>query len=407
MLSFFLSLILFQTQEEPTPPDPIEAERLESEQRDTLNQAQQATEEAEALAQEIADLQQRLVAAGQRARTSETAALQAEQEILQLGEQEAIILARLTDDRESLIDILAALQRIETQAPPAILAAPHDAAEAARAASLMSEIAPALTERAEALSLELENLRQIRTQTLAQQETLSIVEASLVDQRSEIESLITQRLTLEALRRAEADSLALEASRIGARARSLRSLIGELQRMSSVQPNLNPRRQALPDSMPVPRMRPPRNLVSAQAPTTPLQSLRFADARGQLRQPATGRIIRDFGQLDAEGVESEGIFIRTRARAQVISPFDARVEFAGPFNTYGGLLILNVGDNYYVIIAGMAATFASTGQNVLAGEPVGAMPDTQEPAPELYLELRRGNIAVDPKPWLRTGTEAG
>jgi len=407
MLSLFLSLIVFQIQEETTPPDPLEAEQLENEQREALDQAQQATEQAEALAQEIAGLQQRLIAAGQRARSSETEALQAEQEIVQLGEQETEILMRLTEDRESLIDILAALQRIETQAPPAILAAPHDAAEAARAAALMAEVAPALVDRAEALSLQLENLRQIRTQTLAQQETLSIAEASLVQQRSEIESLISQRLTLEALRRAEADSLTLEASRIGARARTLRSLISELQRMSSVQPNLNPRRRQDPGSTPLPRMRPPRNLVSAQAPTTPLESLRFADARGQLRQPATGRIMRDFGQLDEEGVASEGIFIRTRARAQVVSPFDARVEFAGPFNTYGGLLILNVGDNYYVIIAGMAATFASTGQSVLAGEPVGAMPDTQEPAPELYLELRRGNMAVDPKPWLRIDSEAG
>lgn len=84
-----------------------------------------------------------------------------------------------------------------------------------------------------------------------------------------------------------------------------------------------------------------------------------------------------------------------------MSPFDAQVEYAGPFNTYGGLLILNVGDDYYIVLAGMAVTYASAGQSVLAGEPVGAMPQNGQTAPELYLELRRNGNAVDPGPWLR------
>lgn len=112
--------------------------------------------------------------------------------------------------------------------------------------------------------------------------------------------------------------------------------------------------------------------------------------------------MRGFDEVSEDGTASEGIFIRTRPRAQVVSPFDARVEFAGPFNTYGGLLILNVGDDYYIVLAGMAVTYASVGQSVLAGEPVGAMPDQSQPAPDLYLELRRDGVAIDPAPWIRT-----
>jgi septal ring factor EnvC (AmiA/AmiB activator) len=402
MLSIFLSLLLLQTQ----PPDAADAERLELEEQEAIQRAQQAREEAERIAVDIARLQRELVDAGERAGASERAALSAEVQIETLADDEAQILQRLAEDRESMIDILAALQRIETQAPPAILAAPDDAAAAGRAAALMADVAPALRERATALSLELDRLRDVRSATMVQRETLARTETELEGQHQVIADLISERRTLEAQLRDEAVEFTTAASEAGNRARSLRSLLGELQRMSEVMPNLNPRRLVVPTETPEPRMRPSRDLVAARPVSAPLETLRFADARGQLRPPAAGEIAREFGHVDDDGVASEGIFIRTRARAQVVSPFDARIEFAGPFNSYGGLLILNVGDNYYIVLAGMAVTYASAGQSVLAGEPVGAMADTSQPAPELYLELRRGNNAVNPQPWLRAAADA-
>ncbi|MDG1418448.1 MAG: peptidoglycan DD-metalloendopeptidase family protein [Maricaulis sp.] len=411
MLSLLLALTLGLTQppdvSESEDPDPAEAARLEAEQEQARLDAAASIAAAAELADEITRLQRQLVDAARRASDSEAAALQAETAISGLTEQEAQILARLYADRESLIDVLAALQRIETQTPPAILAAPDDAAEAARAASLMATLAPHLRERARLLADELDELRSVRAATLTQRETLTVAETALLQQRDEIEALILRRRALESQRRDEADAFASRASRLGDRAQSIRSLISELSRMAEVMPTLNPRRRSALEGAPEPRMRPTRTLVAARAPTAPLQSLRFVDAHGQLSLPATGQFVRNFGDADTDGALSEGIFIRTRARAQVISPFDARVEFAGPFNTYGGLLILNVGDNYYMILSGLSATFATAGQSVLAGEPVGTMPDSSEPAPELYLEIRRGNTAVDPRPWLRVSDQAG
>lgn len=400
-----LALTLLLAVQDPAaqPPDPEEAARLEQVEREATEQARQAQEEAASLAREISLLQRQMVDLGRLVSDSEDAALGAERELARLSEEEAEILDRLAADRETLIDVLAAIQRIETQAPPAVLAAPEDAADAARAAALMAEIAPALRERADLLVAALDELRAVREQILTQRETLSLAESELAGQRLELEVLIAERRALEARRRNEAAEFATAASTAGERARSIRSLLGELQRMAEVVPRINPRRATDPESIPSPRMRPARDLVAARPLDTPLETLRFADAHGRLRPPAAGDIVRRFGQSDSDGNPSEGIFIRTRPRAQVISPFDARVEFAGPFNTYGGLLILNVGDDYYVVLSGMAATFASAGQSVLAGEPVGAMADESDPAPELYLELRRGSSAVDPGPWLSPG----
>jgi murein hydrolase activator len=406
MLSVFAALLLLQTQP-ATPPDADEAARLEQEERDNAARAEAVGQQAEALADEIALMQRQLVDLGQRVGASENAALIAEAELDRLAGEEAELLGRLTADRETLINILAAIQRIESQTPPAVLAAPGDAAEAARAASLMSEVAPALRERADQIANQLTQLREVRASIESEQTSLGTAERALSAQRLELEVLIAERRALEARRRNEAVTLLEASSSAGQRARSIRSLIGELSRMAEVMPTLNPRRTPPDTAIPAPRVRPPRDLVAARVPTAPLETLRFADARGRLRPPATGAVVRGYGDLAEDGTASEGIFIRTRPRAQVVSPFDGRVEFAGPFNTYGGLLILNVGDGYYVVLAGMSVTYASVGQSVLAGEPVGAMSETEQPAPDLYLELRRNDDAIDPGPWFRTISQPG
>ncbi len=403
---YLLVLSLFLTQAQPAA-SAAAAEQLEQEERQAAARAEAAREQADEVASEIALMQRQLVELGQRVGDSEQAALSATGELARLGGEEAEILARLAAERESLTDILAAIQRIETQTPPAILAAPDDAAQAARAASLMAQVAPALRQRAEDLSQELARLRSIRADIESQSTLLASAEDALSAQRLELQVLIAERRALEARRRDEAVAFLEASSSAGERARSIRSLLSELTHMAEVMPNLSPRRIEVPDTIPAPHMRPARDLVAARAPDEPLQTLRFADARGRLRPPAAGEVVRRFAEVAGDGTASEGIFIRTRAEAQVVSPFDARVEFAGPFSTYGGLLILNVGEGYYMVLSGMAVTYASAGQSVLAGEPVGAMPDTGQTAPELYLELRRDGHAMDPGPWLRSGAQSG
>ncbi|WP_417492000.1 murein hydrolase activator EnvC family protein [Maricaulis sp.] len=406
---YLLALTLVLTQAQPAdtvPADAATAEQLEQEARETAARAEAAREQAEAVAAEIALMQRQLVELGQRVGNSEQAALAASGELARLGREEANILARLAADRETLTDILAAIQRIETQTPPAILAAPDDAAQAARAATLMAQVAPELQARAEALSLELAQLRAVRSDIESQSTVLASAENALSAQRLELQALIAERRALEARRRDEAVAFLEASSSAGERARSIRSLLSELTQMAAVMPSLNPRRIEVPDSIPAPHMRPMRDLIAARAPDAPLETLRFADARGRLRPPATGEVVRRYAELGEDGTASEGIFIRTRSQAQVVSPFDARVEFAGPFSTYGGLLILNVGEGYYMVLSGMAVTYASAGQSVLAGEPVGAMPDSGQTAPELYLELRRDGHAMDPGPWLRSGAQS-
>ncbi len=105
------------------------------------------------------------------------------------------------------------------------------------------------------------------------------------------------------------------------------------------------------------------------------------------------------------GIHAKGVTIATRSRAQVISPADGVVLFAGPFRGYGQLLIIEYGDGYHMLLAGMDRIDAAVGQSLLAGEPVGTMTDTN--APELYVELRHEGQPINPLPWLTAGKSKG
>jgi septal ring factor EnvC (AmiA/AmiB activator) len=138
-------------------------------------------------------------------------------------------------------------------------------------------------------------------------------------------------------------------------------------------------------------------------------SVSFADAKGLLPLPASGKIVRDFGADDGLGGQTAGISMATRPGGQISSPADGWVVYGGPFRSYGQLLIINAGDGYHVLLAGMDEIDVQLGQFVLAGEPVATMASPKlasaDPAdivstqPVLYIEFRKDGSSIDPAPW--------
>ena len=119
--------------------------------------------------------------------------------------------------------------------------------------------------------------------------------------------------------------------------------------------------------------------------------------------PVAGRVIRGWGDPTEAG-PAEGITFRAAPQARVVSPCAGRVAFAGPFRSFGLLLILDCGKSYNVVMAGFDHLDAQVGRFVQAGEPVGVMPawNPQAPGsrPGLYVELRKNGQRVNPSPFL-------
>lgn len=416
MLTALLATALLIQEADRPAPDPDAIEAMEEQAEDLEAAARTRELEAQAARVEVARLQRRLVEAGERVRAREAEAEAARIRLTQLEAEETVLLAQLADERGDLARVLAALQRIELADPPALAVTPGDAAEAARAAGLLARIAPELDRRVAAVNARLAELASLRVRLTAQSQALGDARESLALTREEVEDLIQARQAAEARLRAEASDLSRRARRIADEASDLRQLLAEIRRFASAEPRLAPRPEPEPEpqtTIPTPRLAPERPgargqdvargvLVDAAPLSGPVETLRFTDMRGRLRPPVVGRLSVGADERGPDGATRPGVWFETTRRAQVSAPFDGVVVYAGPFQGFETILMINTPDGYTLVLGGLALTYVSEGQSVLAGEPVGVASDGENRSAMLYLGIRRStDAAEDPEDWLR------
>ena len=116
-------------------------------------------------------------------------------------------------------------------------------------------------------------------------------------------------------------------------------------------------------------------------------------SRRKLNLPVRGRVVVRLGEKTALGLKSDGWRVRTRGDALVMAPADGVVKFADSFRGFGRVVIMSHKNGYNTVMTNLGDIDVTLEQEVLAGEPIGRMnPDK----PEMYLEVRRGNNAIDP-----------
>lgn len=391
--------------------DPGRLEELQDEIEDRTARQQQLEAEAKALAAEVGKIRQQLIDAAAKVRTGERSVTESEDRITGLEAAQAVLLARLEVRRQELANTLAALQRLNRNPPPALAVRPDDAVGAMRSALLLSTIVPELEREAQDIRERLAELDAVRTQLLEERKTLGTASLTLDKDRSELNRLLAAKVAAEAERRAAADEEARALAALSAEADTLKDLITKLEaRAASRRPIPRPE-LALPAQNPTfsaPSTAPSVRTPSRQTVVAALPGPLFSASRGLIRTPVESISVKPFGARDGAGSQTQGITIETRPLAAVTAPFDGRIAFAGPFRRYGQLLILEVGEGYHLLLAGMARIDGIVGQNVLAGEPVGTMGESARSEntgsagsdrPSLYLELRRNGNPVDPEPW--------
>jgi septal ring factor EnvC (AmiA/AmiB activator) len=332
--------------------------------------------------------------------------------------QEKTIRDSLAGRRDVLAEVLGGLERMGINPPPAILVKPEDALSSVRSAILLGAVVPELRHETDILAAELRELSRVTTSIEAERARLT---AAVTEQAAE-----KQRLTLllEAKRKLQADTeTALvdehrKAADLAARAASLKDLIASLDAEAQRSRNAAEaeRKTAAEKAAASARLDAQRKAAEAELAALPVpegnrlaEAVPFSALQGQVALPVTGRIKRRFGGSDGNGGVMQGDMLATQSGAIVTAPADGNVLYAGPFRSYGQLLILDAGDGYHVVLAGMDRLSVASGQSVLAGEPVGAMGEARVASaaatqngsvtPELYVEFRKDGKPVDPTPW--------
>lgn len=331
-----------------------------------------------------------MLAAASDATAREEAAYAAEEQLMLLADESQTASATLVSDQAAMDDLLAALMTFGSRRPPALAANPEDVSGAIRAAILMSDTAPALQARAADLRQRLAAINNIAAATRAQQEYLASATGALDARREEISALAEEKRRAQASLDAETVAARATAKRLASEADDLRGLLDSLARAAPAKPSLKPG--------PKPGAK-PATLTPAKPSAKPPATVASKPSTGAPLNPVVGTPLRRFGRT-VDGEKQEGLTLSARGGATVIAPMDARVQFSGPFRTYGQMAILDVGGEVLVVISGLETLYPEGGQWVLAGEPIGRMADRKSPSPELYLEVRRKGQTVDPEAWL-------
>lgn len=376
--------------------------------------------ELEAAKGDRAKLNGLLVATAGRSRAVEQQLIDVEGRITQLDASAGELSASLAKRRDVLAEVLAALLRMGREPPPALLMRPDDALDAVRSAILLGALLPELRVEAETLAADLSELVRVRGELADAKTRLGQLRLALDQDQKRLAALVGERQRRRAeeqpvapAEKAEADQVA---SQVAKGSGDVHDLVTRLE--TEVGPAARAADAATVAATAQAVAKP--DLTALKNPARIAPAVAFDQAKGLLPLPVAGVALRGFGAADDVGGTTKGLTIATRAGAPVSAPADGWVVYAGPFRSYGQLLIINAGGGYHILMAGMEKITVDLGQFVLAGEPVavmgglpraGAGPGPRSPEslgsslgtasgqPQLYVEFRKDGVSIDPAPW--------
>lgn len=389
----------------PAAAQESQIERLEERLKQDEAAAESLERKGTALEREIRALQADMVEAARKAQDLEDELSATERRLEDLEARRDSKTAALAAQRDRLIRTLGALQRIARRPPEALIAAPGSPLDTLRGAMLLRVAVPAIEDRAEILGGELAALDALRGDIESQRRHLATAALSLNEERRRLGDLIGQKQALRSATAAEERAARARTRRLAREAADLRELVERLEQeeRKRLEREAEAARLAEQETAKDGGQAPENQVARLAEPLEQPGDLRsFPRSPGAvtLVMPARGRLVANFGEPDqGRGGTSKGLSIKTRGQAQVVAPYDGKVAYAGPFRGYGQILIIEHGERYHTLLAGLDRIDAVVGQWVLAGEPVGTM-GRNEPADQvLYLELRRAGQPINPLPW--------
>ncbi|AWV19218.1 MULTISPECIES: peptidoglycan DD-metalloendopeptidase family protein [Methylobacterium] len=370
----------------------------------SAGQRSQFESEIAAIGSDRAKLDAALLDAGRQAQATEDRLSRLEERLKAMSESEAAIRHSLQGRRGIVAEILAALQRMGRRPPPAVLVSPEDVLAAIRTSMLLGAVVPELRGEVDTLAADLAEMIRLRGLIAQDKEGLSNDLAGWAREQQRLQALVAARRARQAEIESGLTAERRRAAELGAQAKNLKDLLDRTEaevaaaKRSAEEAKAAAEREA--------RITQERFAAAGfRDPARLAPKVHFAEARGEVPRPVSGRVARGFNQPDGNGGTTRGVSFTTRPKASVSSPADGWVQFAGPFRSYGQLLIINAGDGYYLLLAGMDQISVEVGQFVLAGEPVGTMgeksagPGGSEGDPTLYVEFKKDGGSIDPEPW--------
>ena len=383
--------------------------------------------EAIALSLELAKLNKQLITAANTIQADEKKTTQMEKELKELENKYALLQEDFSKEHQNLSAVLLSMQNLALYPSETLVIQPLTPVEIIQSAILMRESIPHLYEKSAKLKQDIKNLEQQKAKINKTLKGLEQQKQNLQTKQAQIKKLAEQKNIIRKQVEQESIELKQQADKLASEAADLKDLVEKLEkdedlkrrRQAEIKKAAKRREQVALKKLQEEQLKRIKegktkgftdeygNVYKADDASDEMENIKpqsgsyltdFASAKGRLSRPASGQIITAYGNELSKGVSSKGIVIKTRPNAQIIAPYDGSVIFSGPFKGYGNLIIIDHGKGYVSLLAGMSESDIQTGQMLLAGEPVGIMPDSE--TAKLYMEIRKDQNPINPEPWL-------
>jgi len=394
ILSYFLHQILIndlearkvKAQAEYGEPNFSDLQNIETDLRKTKilkKEFEQKTIEAES---RIKAIEKKIISSARKIQISESKLTSLEDELNHLKPKETSLSKTLRYEDLQMKSALQALQRIALRPSDSLLFQPFKPEEAIRSGLILSTVIPEITKNINKLESKLSTLYDLRTEISSKKLEVRIAKAHLIDEKGRLELIYKeQKNETKDLRKIsnEANNKIILLSK---EAESLRELLEII---------ISERKEALKGVG-----SPSKSIIQVRRPKTPNKKEGTITNNEFIPFPVSGKLVKRYGESIDDGSRAKGIIIKTRPNAQVVSPSEGIVVFAGQFRGYGNLMILQHENKYHTLLSGMHSLRGYVEQKVQKGTPIGTMPSSNEP--RLYVELRRNSLPINPLPWLAT-----
>lgn len=281
-----------------------------------------------------------------------------------------------------IAQLLGVLQNMSASPAPVLLLHPSGPVGTARSGMILSDVTPALTQKAEVLRQQLQEVSVLRS---LQQSAVNKLQEGLTGAqlaRAALSQAISDRTDLP--RRFVEDPV-----KTGVLIASTETLEGFASGLTEIAVD------EVPGSLPG-----------------------IEHRKGELPLPVRGRILRRANEADAAGIRRPGVVIATRPHALVSTPAAATIRYRGPLLDYGNVMILEPEAGILLVFAGLELVYGDIGEVLPGGSPIGIMggkaleagailsqtgdeTGTQQ-SETLYIEVREQNKPVDPELWFKT-----
>lgn len=339
--------------------------------------ARKAGAEADRTAQEAA-------AVAARIQQSEAEIQLAQARITLIDRQRERLRSRMAERQEPVVRLTAALQMMARRPLAFSLVRAESLRDTVHLRAVMETMLPEVRRRTAGLRAEILRGRRLQDEARLAAAQRRESEKGLAARRIELAALESRQRLASREAQGVASREADRALALAEQTRDLSALMSRLEADGTVRQRL----AALPGPV-LPPSRPGEVLRVVDAPVA-----LAAPASPKLPwiMPVSGRLVTGYGEKSPTGLTT-GVALAPAGGAQVVSPADGRIAFAGPYRGYGRIVIIEHSGGWTTLVTNLGQIAASVGEKVVQGSPLG----TAGPGrPVLTVELRRDGTPVNP-----------